>query len=422
MIRGTTVKEPVIMLPNQGQLEYISEIFSQSYDLPVFLLNKEGELRFESASTFLLNPLLRSRAEMLTQLFNPLDSHEFPIIRITRYLENFISIALRDSQAYHGAMIIGPILDSRLTEEMVEALILDLKIPNDKKEEVLNYYKELPTKSKMKIIYMSLQLYFMLYRKTLDPSEVIEKNRSINSITEEIENPNLTISKRRQEVRLHHDILHERKVLQCIVEGKKDEVIQHWRSTDESGELGLLSKKSHLRNEKNLGISIITLATRAAMEGGVNQEVAYTLSDLYIQEIEELQSSKDVEQFIEFILGDFADRVNKNRNLNYSRPVNHSLNYIFKHLYENIDLHTLADIAGVHPNYLSSLFKKEVGTTISNYILKAKIEEAKMLIEFTDYSLLKISTLLNFYDQSYFTKIFRKFEGLTPNQYKNHLQ
>ncbi|MBM7570570.1 helix-turn-helix domain-containing protein [Aquibacillus albus] len=408
------------MLPNSEHLNYICKIISQSYDLPVFLLDKNGKLQFEAASNFVENPLLQSKEELLNQLFNPNDSGEFPIIRITSYLENFISIALKDRAGFSGSILVGPIIDSRLTEEMLEALMRDLNISRDKKEEIVPYYKELPVKSKMKIIYISLHLYYMIYQKPLDPAEVIEKNRKINKNYVEIEDPNISISERRQDVRLHHDIMYEKKVLQCIVEGKKEEIVQHWRSSGESGEVGVLSKKSHLRNKKNLGVTVITLATRAAMEGGIHHEVAYTLSDLYIQNLEELKNSKDVENFIEYVLGDFAERVQKNRQLNYSKPINSCLNYIFNHLYEEISLATLADIAGVHPNYLSSIFKKEVGINIKNYILNEKVEEAKTLMRFTDYSLLKISTLLNFHDQSYFTKTFKKFAGLTPNQYKKN--
>ncbi|WP_042221798.1 helix-turn-helix domain-containing protein [Oceanobacillus manasiensis] len=409
------------MLPNQGQLEYICEILNKSYDIPVSFLDSEGEIQFESFSTFILNPLLQSKGDFFDQLFNPDDSNEFPILRINSYLENFISVKLSDSSGFHGVIIMGPIIDSRLTEEMVEALLLDLKVPSNKKELVFNYYRELPNMNKMKIIYISLHLFYMLYQKQLQPEEVINRNRSINSTIVEIEDPNYNISKRRQEVRLHHDLLAEKKVFQCIIEGNKEKVLENWRTTNTQGEVGLLSRKSHVRHLKNLGISIITLVTRAAMEGGINHEMAYTLSDLYIQNIEELQTSKDVDQFIEFILGDFADRVKKKKQLSYSRPVNYCLNYIFNHLYDKINLDTLANNSGVHPNYLSSIFKKEVGITLRNYILKAKIEEAKTLMQFTDYSLLKISTLLNFYDQSYFTKTFKKFAEVTPNQYKNSL-
>ncbi|MDQ0233070.1 YesN/AraC family two-component response regulator [Metabacillus malikii] len=64
------------------------------------------------------------------------------------------------------------------------------------------------------------------------------------------------------------------------------------------------------------------------------------------------------------------------------------------------------------------MFKKEVGISVTEYIQRTKIEEAKKLISFSDYSLSKIHTLLNFTDQSYFTKVFKKYTGYTPKQYR----
>lgn len=408
------------MVFSQKDLKYICSVFSLSCELPVFLLDREGNIIYESASTFVKNPMLQSKEELLLQLWNADESSEFPHLQTTSYLENFICISLQDARGYQGAVLAGPVIDSRLTEEMLEAFIQELDISAGRREEISAYYQECKYISKMKLVYLSMQLYYMLYQKRVDSSEVIMKNKTVDTKLLEIENPHVNISERRQEVRLHHDLEYEKKVLQCITEGNKEEVIEHWRNSGNWGEPGVLSKKSHLRNSKNLGITVITLATRAAMDGGLHHEIAYTLSDMYIQNLEELQSSRDVDHFIEYVLGDFAERVEKNRELNYSKPINRCLNYIFSHLYEDISLNKLARVADVHPNYLSSLFKKEVGTNVKTYISAAKVEEAKTLIRFTDYSLLKISTLLDFHDQSYFTKTFKKFTGVTPNYYKKH--
>ncbi|MEB8823047.1 helix-turn-helix transcriptional regulator [Bacillus cereus] len=72
-----------------------------------------------------------------------------------------------------------------------------------------------------------------------------------------------------------------------------------------------------------------------------------------------------------------------------------------------------------NPMYLSTLFKKEVGMTLSEYIQREKVEEAKKLLTLTNYSLLEVSTFLNFNNQSYFTKIFKKYTEFTPKQYRN---
>ena len=71
------------------------------------------------------------------------------------------------------------------------------------------------------------------------------------------------------------------------------------------------------------------------------------------------------------------------------------------------------------PNYLSSLFKKEVGIPISDYIQRHRVDEAKKLLVLTNYSISDISTWLNLNDQSYFIKIFKKYTGLTPRGFRN---
>ncbi len=181
----------------------------------------------------------------------------------------------------------------------------------------------------------------------------------------------------------------------------------------------MLSKTSQLQNLKNSAIVGITLATRASIDGGLNHNIAFTLSDLFIQKLEELNEHIAVTQLIEKALLDFTERVQITKNMKNSKPINMCLNYVYAHLYEHITLSGLAKLVNMNPNYLSNLFKKEVGITLTRFIQQAKVEEAKNLITFTSHSLTEISTLLNFHDQSYFTKIFKKFTGVTPKQYKN---
>ena len=69
--------------------------------------------------------------------------------------------------------------------------------------------------------------------------------------------------------------------------------------------------------------------------------------------------------------------------------------------------------------YLSALFKKENGITLSDYIASEKVKEACHMLEYTDKSILEISTALGFSSQSHFTKVFKKIKGVTPKSIRN---
>lgn len=79
----------------------------------------------------------------------------------------------------------------------------------------------------------------------------------------------------------------------------------------------------------------------------------------------------------------------------------------------------LAEVAGLNASYLSQLFKKENGISVSDYIQRERIEEAKRLIELPGVTLSDIATRLHFNDQSYFTKVFKKYTGVTPRQFRH---
>lgn len=75
----------------------------------------------------------------------------------------------------------------------------------------------------------------------------------------------------------------------------------------------------------------------------------------------------------------------------------------------------------MNPSYLSTLFKKEVGMSISEYVQSAKVNEAKNLLSYTSYSMSDIASLLNFYDQSHFIRVFKNIQGLHRSNLKMRL-
>lgn len=181
---------------------------------------------------------------------------------------------------------------------------------------------------------------------------------------------------------------------------------------------GTLSKDP-LRNMKYLFIVTVSLAARYVVEAGIPLERSYSISDLYIQKMDVLESTEEITDLVRECYVAYVNEVREfKKQNNYSKPIMMCLNYIVSHFNEQITLEELSREVNLHPNYLSSLFKKETGETLREYLSRSRIDVAKSLLSRTDYSYIQISNSLAFNSQSHFTKVFREKTGYTPKQYR----
>ena len=193
---------------------------------------------------------------------------------------------------------------------------------------------------------------------------------------------------------------------------------------DYDGTIGTLAKDP-LRNLKNLGIVLVTLASRAAIRGGLSPEISFSLSDSYIQQIEECKDLALVAPLAhkaEFQYAEMVHEIKEKQKGILKKQKNPRINkckdFIFSHLHDRITLGDLAAEADCNPNYLSQLFKECEGISISGYILQEKINRAKNLLIYSDYSYIEIATYLGFSSQSHLGTQFKKHTGYTLRQYR----
>lgn len=174
-----------------------------------------------------------------------------------------------------------------------------------------------------------------------------------------------------------------------------------------------------LRNLKYHLIITVAMITRYVIEAGLEMEAAYNLSDIYIRKIDVCGDEDSIRKIHEELCEAYVKRMQacKRRRL-YSKPVSQCIDYIYDNLHEKISLEDLAEVSGVSSSYISKLFHSEVGITIAQYIQKKKIEAAKNLLLFTDYSITDISNYMQFSTESYFISVFRKFCGVTPKKFR----
>ncbi len=175
-----------------------------------------------------------------------------------------------------------------------------------------------------------------------------------------------------------------------------------------------------LRNYKYLFVAAATLACRSAIAGGMDTERAYNISDLYILKMDALQSVEEVKTLHADMLAFYTKEMAKLDKVNvYSKPIVLCIDYIYNHLHEAIRTEDLAEHTGLNRSYLSTLFKKETGQTVSGYILSKRMEAAKNMLKFSDYSYAEIASILAFSSQSHFIRAFRAQTGYTPKEFRD---
>lgn len=401
------------------EIEYICRLFAQTMKLPIYFLDEQQNIIFSFAYGHGDSPLHPDNQNLFSQLFQDTDSFHYPSIKSTPYYENYFAIRAEQNNQFWGTFVAGPSVYAAVTAEAIDVLIEKQKLPFIYKRQLIHYYSNVTIFDYSKLVSASLLLYYLFYHVKLDGNELIEKNSTPNQLPVKISRDfDESMSRNRQNVFFHHSPIGERNLFNCITAGDKEKLLICYQSPLD-GEAGILSKNNPIRARKNLAICSVTLATRAAIEGGLDFELAYTLSDLYIQEIEETNEIKDISELDFRMLCDFTERVKKVKEHKYSKAVTRCQSFILKHLYEEITASELAQKVKLHPNYLSELFKKETGVTISEYIQKERVEEAKKLLSSSFYSLMDIANWLHFHDQSHFTRTFKKFTGTTPKKYRD---
>lgn len=187
----------------------------------------------------------------------------------------------------------------------------------------------------------------------------------------------------------------------------------------ESEGVGVLSRNP-VTNLKYHFVITTAMVTRLCKQNGMELEQAFRLSDFYIQKLDDIHTVQGVKALHDEMVIDYTEKMRRYlRADTNSKHINACKEYIYSHIKERITIEDLADEFGVSAGYLSRLFKKETGISVSAYIREQKIEVAKNLLRFSDYSMIDIANRLSFSSQSHFIQQFRESVGMTPKKYRD---
>ena len=177
-----------------------------------------------------------------------------------------------------------------------------------------------------------------------------------------------------------------------------------------------------IRDFKNYLIVMNTILRKSAEKGGVHPLHIDTMSSTFAKKIEQLSTISSGSILLNEMFKDYCELVRNHSMKGYSRLIKNTIIIIESDLSSNLSLSTLATSQNVSLGYLSSLFKKETGTTLSEFVREKRMNHAMNLLSNTKLQIQTIAHHCGIIDLQYFSKQFKKYSGKSPKEYRESVQ
>ena len=323
--------------------------------------------------------------------------------------ENFLYYGLFRVKKDAVALLIGPVSLMSMNTSSAVKILRGMGEPASRAKELVDYFSAIPAYPLRTFLQILCTVNYFINNEKTDVGQLL--------LTEDMPPLDSAVLPRPSEVEMHNTMELEEMMLSCVEHGRTEDILKMF-SAPTAGRAGEMASDA-LRQQKNLIICTATLVTRAAIRGGMNQEQAFALSDMYIQKAELMSDVLSLTRLNAQMVLDFTKRVEAEKaGIHNSKLARQARDYILAHIGEAVTTEQLAKELGMNRTYLCKLFAEETGLTVHQYVTQVKLEEARRLMDITQKSIAEIAEYLGFSSQSYFQKVFKSHTGVTPGIYK----
>jgi len=317
-------------------------------------------------------------------------------------------------------IVIGPARQSVPEEQYLHRLAFDLSVGPDDMQTFLSSMKVIIHMPLESILQILCTIHYVITGKKIGLNELSIIDSAQEELSKEIitaQSEALIDVEAELDENAHNTYQIEQQLLDIIRRGDTLR-LQEWATNAPAVRAGKVATNMS-RQLKNTFIISTTLASRAAIRGGMDVDDALRLSDSYIQKCEHLTSFEQLTNLQYHMIMQYTQAVEELRyNRNQSELVRNVASYIRHHLSDAIKTEDIAASLYMSRSHLSTRFKNETGMNLTEYIHYIKISEAKHLLTHTDKNLLIISNYLGYSSQSHFTRMFKKMTGISPIEYR----
>lgn len=327
---------------------------------------------------------------------------------------NHIIFPLINKQTFLGSILVGPFLMEKADSILLADLSKKYHIPTEK---ILDLYDELDNVAVIppyKVSHISRLLYFLFSNLIGESREELKSNNKklmqqsqINESIQRYKGLNISV--------VSYPYEKEKELITKLKTGNIKDA--NAILNDLLGYV-LFSEGNSLNTVKTRAIELCSLLSRTAIEGGAPTDSVLKLNNHFLMTLQQITSMDMLCYRLQEIVETFSKSMFHHSPSKNSETIKKAMKYISTHFHTNILLEDAANHVHLHPSYFSTLFKQSTGSSFKEYVNLVRIEESKRLLANTDFSIIDIAIAVGFEDQSYFSKVFRKYTGMTPKQFR----
>ncbi len=331
---------------------------------------------------------------------------------------NYIFILLPETDG-QKTFIAGPYINFEITQKTIIDSATRYNISPALRNQIEKYYTTVPVYTDEDIIRslfnaLGVELWGSMDNFTTQNLNLIPNANSfpevVEKLSQQIDDPLLAM----QLIESRYE--GERKLMQAVSQGithKAEQII-----SISSGLMLEMRVPDPVRNMKNYVIVANVLFRKATEQGGVHPFYIDKVSSEFAKKVEKIKTVQEGIDMMHDMIYKYCDLVKKHSMKNYSMMVQKAIALIDSDLTADLSLRRQAELLNVNASYLSSLFKKETGVTLTEYVSKKRIDHAAFLLTSTNMQIQAIAQYCGIFDVNYFTKTFKKIMGKTPKEYR----
>lgn len=335
---------------------------------------------------------------------------------------NYICIQLPSNDIELSHLVIGPYTTRNITKTLLFQLTARLSLTPKQFKQLQKYYTNLITIPNEDVIFSIVTTFGECLWGGLE-------NFSVETIDKRVPDSVEPIATR-PDFQEPEEALLTMQILEKRYEAENELIHAVSQGLIHKAEMVMMNKNfpsleqrvsDPVRDIKNYCIIMNTLLRKGAEQGFVHPLHIDSLSSRFARKIEQVTSPEGGQTLQKEMIHKYCLLVKNHSMKGFSLLVQKVVTRIDSDLTADLSLKTHAKLLNVNASYLSTLFRKETGITLTDYVNKKRIENAVFLLNSTNMQIQTIAQHCGIPDVNYFTKLFKKFIGKTPKEYKNQL-